>query len=81
MKDFKIVFKQDMELCYDGVNPRQYEKGKAYSPTHAHEKRMFEAFLADGRAELPGKEVKVEKPVEKEKVTTPKETKKSKKKK
>lgn len=77
-KELEIVFSQDMELCYDGVNPRQYKKGKSYSPTHAHEKRMFEAFLADGRASLAGKaQSKADQPEpEKEKVVTPKQTKK-----
>lgn len=71
----EIVFNHDMELCYDGVNPRKYEKGKVYSPTHAHEKKMFEAFLADGRASIAGK---VKAP-EAEKVVQPKQTKKRKK--
>lgn len=78
MKDLEIVFNNDMELCYDGVTPRQYKAGKTYSPTHAHERKMFEAFLADGRASLPG-EKKADEKVETEKVVTPKATKKSKK--
>lgn len=74
-----IVFEQDMELCYDGVNTKHYKKGEVYKATHAHEKRMFDAFLIDGRAKHPVKkaEVKAEKP--KEKVVKPKQTKKSKK--
>lgn len=82
MNEEKIVavFKNDMELCYDGVNPRKYEAGKVYEASHAHEKKMFQAFLADGRAGLPGKEDKSEKSAPaKEKISTPKESKKSKK--
>lgn len=77
MKNFEIVFKSDMELCYDGIHVKKYEAGKVYSPTHAHEKRMFEAFLADGRASYPS-EVKKEEPKE-EKIVNPKRTKRSKK--
>lgn len=79
MKEEKIVavFQNDMELCYDGVNPRKYEAGKVYEASHAHEKKMFQAFLADGRASLPSEKKAVVKAVEK--VVVPKQTKKRKK--
>lgn len=79
MKEEKIVavFQNDMELCYDGVNPRKYEAGKVYEASHAHEKKMFQAFLADGRASLPSEKKVVVK--EAEKVVVPKQIKKRKK--
>lgn len=79
MKEEKIVavFQNDMELCYDGVNPRKYEAGKVYEASHAHEKKMFQAFLADGRASLPSEKKAVVK--EAEKVVVPKQIKKRKK--
>jgi hypothetical protein len=71
MKDLQVVFSSDMELCFDGVNVKKYKAGEAYSPTHAHEKKMFEAFLADGRASVP-KQTKSEPVVEQEKIVKPK---------
>ena len=81
MKEEKVevVFENDFELMFDGINVRKYTAGKAYSATHAHEKKMFEAFLADGRAKAPVKESKEVKPADVEKVVTPKQTKKKKK--
>lgn len=73
MKNIKVTFKTDMELCFDGVNPKTYKAGKVYSPTHAHEAKMFEAFLADGRAQVP--QEKVSEP-QQEKVIKPKARKK-----
>lgn len=79
MKEEKIVavFQNDMELCYDGVNPRKYEAGKVYEASHAHEKKMFQAFLTDGRASLPSEKKAVEESAEK--VVVPKQIKKRKK--
>lgn len=68
----EVVFANDMELCYDGVNVKKYNKGEVYEATHAHEKRMFHAFLDDGRATVPTKK---EAPKDEEKVSHPKQKK------
>lgn len=74
----KVVFQNDFELCYDGVNVRKYTAGKPYSATHAHESKMFDAFLADGRAFVAVKETKEVAQADVEKVVAPKQTKKKK---
>lgn len=75
MKDIKIVFDNDFQLCYDGLNTKEYKAGQVYSPTHAHEAKMFEAFLADGRASLPSEKKAEEKSVPTTKVVKPKQKK------
>ena len=65
----KIKFKDSTHLSFDGVHVRKYEPGKAYEPTHAHEKRMFQAALDNGSAFLADDESETE---DKPKVITPK---------
>lgn len=79
MESIKVVFSSDMELCYDGINVKKYSAGEVYKPSHAHEKKMFEAFLADGRASYPSETKSIEQPKEKEvqseKIVKPKQRK------
>jgi hypothetical protein len=77
MKDLQVVFSSDMELCFDGVNVKKYKAGEAYSPTHAHERKMFESFLADGRANVL-MQTKSEPVIEQEKIVKPKARKRKK---
>lgn len=51
MKRQPIKFKEDVRLAYDGVNHREYKKGKSYTATHNHEQKLFEHYLATGKAE------------------------------
>jgi hypothetical protein len=74
-EEIEVVFEQEMELCFDGINLKKYKKGETYSPTHAHEKKMFEAFLEDGRATKPSREVKVKEAKPSEKIVKPKSAK------
>jgi hypothetical protein len=65
----KIKFKDSTHLSYDGYHVRKYEPGKAYEPTHAHEKLMFQNALDNGTAFLADAETETE---DKPKISTPK---------
>lgn len=65
----KIVFSEDQELSYDGINVKTYKAGETYEAKHAQEARVFDSFIASGRATQPKKTAKV---VEKQKVVKPK---------
>lgn len=73
----KIKFKKDTVLSYDGFNTRTYKAGEVYEANHAHEARMFDAFVRKGEAtEADKPEVTVEKsPKTTRKVRKPRATK------
>lgn len=80
-----IVFTEEKELCYDGVNVKTYKPDEPYEATNAHEARIFNLFVQSGQAKVyePKKDEKVKEPENKEKTAKPKAkktTKKSKKK-
>lgn len=46
-----VTFKKDYELSPDGINTRNYEKGKSYTAQHTHEDNIFRNAVASGIAE------------------------------
>lgn len=46
-----IVFKEDTEFASDGVNPKTYKAGVAYSARFSHEKIWFRYYVDKGFAE------------------------------
>jgi len=67
-----VKFKENQTLSFDGINIKEYKKGEPHQATSAHEARIFNSFVENGKADLVTGEKEVKATPSETKVTKPK---------